>query len=462
MRLWGGGESFKGRSEGVAFYFAYAIIELLLRGYVPFYVSLFVYYGFRAIIETLVVRLNQSMRIMDKNEYALTGADSRESDSFVRISGKMLARVIGLAWRLQDDRQAIAALIGRYSAHASLIALAVLIGLLGYGGLAQDTLATAADPSDRVAADEVSTPTPSSSETSLWQASSGDLAIYRQAIPHTELPERQRLEVITYTIQTGDTVYGIAEAFKINPSTIVWGNREALRDAPWMIQPGLPIYILPVDGVYHTVAEGETPEGIAEQYKVEVSALYNDWNAIRPEETLRAGALLVIPGGEGSEIEWTAPPPKATVSGPGVASASYSSGYCNNVAVSGPGANGSFVLPTGSYRVSGWIFHDPGNPTHIGLDYGCRLGEPIYAADNGVVIHSGWGGGYGNLIRIDHGNGYVTYYAHLSEIYYGCGDSVYQGQLIGLCGSTGYSTGPHLHYEIRYQGVPQNPILYEP
>jgi len=89
-----------------------------------------------------------------------------------------------------------------------------------------------------------------------------------------------------------------------------------------------------------------------------------------------------------------------------------------------------------------------------GLDYRCRLGDPIYAADGGTVIFAGWGGGYGNLVRVDHGNGFVTYYAHFS--------SFAQGQVVGYCGTTGASTGPHLHYEIRLNGVPQNPALYEP
>ena len=119
-------------------------------------------------------------------------------------------------------------------------------------------------------------------------------------------------------------------------------------------------------------------------------------------------------------------------------------------------------MPTGSYSVSGWYFGDPRNPGHIGLDYRCSLGDPIYAADNGVVTYAGWSGGYGNLVKVSHGNGYVTYYAHFSAFGVGCGEPVYQGQIVGYCGSTGWSTGPHLHYEIRKNGVPQNPQLFEP
>jgi murein DD-endopeptidase MepM/ murein hydrolase activator NlpD len=79
-----------------------------------------------------------------------------------------------------------------------------------------------------------------------------------------------------------------------------------------------------------------------------------------------------------------------------------------------------------------------------------------------VVVFAGWGGGYGNLVRVRHGNGYETYYAHFSSFEVGCGQAVYQGQVLGYCGSTGWSTGPHLHYEIRLNGAPQNPKLFEP
>ncbi len=277
--------------------------------------------------------------------------------------------------------------------------------------------------------------------------------LQRQAQPHTEIPERERLSVIEHKVQPGESVFSIAEKYHLSPYTIVWSNIEALP-APWLIQPGLTLYILPVDGVYHTVMAGETPQDIAAKYGVTVEALYNKWNSIRPNEPLTPGTLLVIPDGEGEDVSWE--PPQA------VPGAAVSWGYCGGVAVSGPGSAGWFTLPTGSYYVSGWRFHDPGNPTHIGLDYGCWEGAPIYAADNGVVVWAGWGGGYGNLVQINHGNGYVTYYAHLSQIWVDCGTPVYQGQIIGLCGNTGYSFGSHLHYEIRLWGVPQDPELFQP
>jgi murein DD-endopeptidase MepM/ murein hydrolase activator NlpD len=235
---------------------------------------------------------------------------------------------------------------------------------------------------------------------------------------------------------------------------------EILQGAPWMIQPGLTLYIPPVEGAYHTVMEGETVQSIAEDYDVAAASIFNVWNSIVEGESLKEGTLLVIPGGIGSDIEWEPPPPPPSQPAIGVASGSW--GYCGDQAVSGYGANGYFILPTGSYSVSGWTFRDPRNPMHGGLDYRCKLGDPIYASDAGVVIFAGWSGGYGNLVRVSHGNGYQTYYAHFNSFAVGCGTPVAQGQIIGYCGTTGWSSGPHLHYEIRLNGVPQNPALFEP
>ena len=97
---------------------------------------------------------------------------------------------------------------------------------------------------------------------------------------------------------------------------------------------------------------------------------------------------------------------------------------------------------------------------HNGLDYDGVTGDPIYATDSGVVIYAGWSDrGYGNTIVIDHGNGYLSLYAHLMDggIAVGCGAAVYGGTTIGYMGSTGNSTGSHLHFELRYNGSPVNP-----
>ena len=373
----------------------------------------------------------------------------------------IMAQANATLWRWGHDRRSVVSFIGRSSAHLAIIALALLIGLVGRVALgAGDVVGSSPAVSVPAAAEPVATPTVFEEGGAMPYELQRSRAVVRQANPLTTIPERVRLEVITYTVELDDNIFFIAEKFKLSYTTIVWSNMETLQGAPWLIQPGLTLQIPPVDGAYHTVMEDDTIDSIAERYEVSASALYNVWNPIEPGAALVEGMQLMIPAGIGEDFDLQPPPQDPSVPAVGVASASW--GYCGNTAVSGYGGNGWFILPTGSYAVSGWVFRDARNPGHIGLDYRCRLGDPIYAADAGVVVWAGWNGGYGNLVRVSHGNGYETYYAHFSAYAVSCGDSVYQGQVIGYCGSTGWSTGPHLHYEIRYNGVPQNPQRFEP
>ncbi|MEA3310322.1 MAG: LysM peptidoglycan-binding domain-containing M23 family metallopeptidase [Chloroflexota bacterium] len=365
--------------------------------------------------------------------------------------------VVG-AWRLLGERQAVVSLLGRYSAHMAIIALAFLLISLQHFSFASTLVAGGPLPSLKAVAEPLATPTSAVDVLDSWQIPVQE-AITRKALPYTDIPERVRLEVITYTVQANDTVWGIAEHFELAPTTIVWSNMEVLQGAPWLLQPGLTLDIPPVDGAYHTVGAGESVTSIAADYEVETATIYNIWNGLERGNAIREGQILVIPGGIGEDFDWEPPPPPAQT---GVASANYSYGFCGNVGVSGPGANGWFGLPTGSYAVSGYVFHDPRNPRHNGLDYRCHLGDAIYAADNGVVVYAGWANGYGNLVKVDHGNGFMTYYAHLDSVWVSCGQAIYQGSVVGPCGTTGWSTGPHLHFEIRSGGVPQNPAFYQP
>jgi murein DD-endopeptidase MepM/ murein hydrolase activator NlpD len=117
----------------------------------------------------------------------------------------------------------------------------------------------------------------------------------------------------------------------------------------------------------------------------------------------------------------------------------------------GPVGSGNFLWPTGVHSLSPSGFDY--SSYHLGVDLYAGMGSPIYASDAGTVIYSGWHiSGYGNLIEIDHNNGYQTLYGHLSVLYVSCGESVYAGQVIGAAGSSGKSTGPHLHFEIRSNG----------
>ena len=123
---------------------------------------------------------------------------------------------------------------------------------------------------------------------------------------------------------------------------------------------------------------------------------------------------------------------------------------------------GLFQWPTTRRAISGWTFHDPGNPSHIGLDIAARMWDPIVAIADGVVLFAEWGGGYGNLVIVQHDEAWHSYYAHLSEITVEVGQGVRQGELLGGAGTTGYSTGTHLHVEIRYYGRPVDPHVHLP
>ena len=120
---------------------------------------------------------------------------------------------------------------------------------------------------------------------------------------------------------------------------------------------------------------------------------------------------------------------------------------------------GSFSLPLSEIRVSS-SFGTRWNRQHAGVDLAAEAGTDILASDSGTVIFSGESGGYGNLIILDHQNGYKTYYAHASKLYLGVGEKPDKGEVIAAVGSTGNSTGPHLHFEIRKEDVPQNPADY--
>ncbi|MGE5223961.1 MAG: peptidoglycan DD-metalloendopeptidase family protein [Omnitrophica WOR_2 bacterium] len=275
--------------------------------------------------------------------------------------------------------------------------------------------------------------------------------IPRLAVLHTDIPTRPRTDVITYTIQKGDTIFGVAEKFGLKPQTILWGNTYTLRDDPHLIQPGTVLNILPANGVYHKWSKGEGLNGVAKGYQVTVDAIMN-WpgNHLDPKTigdlsnpNIEPGTMLFVPGGSRGYVTWSAPyigrtdPAKAKILGPG---------YCGTV-VDGAVGTGTFIWPTAAHYLSGYDYSPETN--HFGIDIAGSMGVPEYAADNGVVVYAGWNNwGYGNVVVLDHGRGWQTLYAHMSVINVICGQSVNQGSVIGFMGSTGNSSGPHLHFEM--------------
>ncbi len=269
--------------------------------------------------------------------------------------------------------------------------------------------------------------------------------LVRAPVPFTQIPDRPRDGVITYTVQLDDTVLGIAEQFHLNPNTIVWANLEDLNN-PFVMEVGQILLIPPIDGVLHTVKEKDTVASIAKLYKStpEVIVGYAPNQLTSADDELTIGAVLVVPDGDRTPPEQLAVAPSSSGGGGGGGSA--------------PWRAAGFVWPSyGRLTQRFWL------PAHPAIDIGAPLGTPVAAADGGTVITAGWSSvGYGNLILIRHGDGFVTLYAHLSRIDVSPGDYVNRGQRIGAIGSTGRSTGPHLHFEIQYGGRSYNPLVYLP
>jgi len=359
------------------------------------------------------------------------------------------------------NRQTAAQLGLRVAAYALAVALVVVA--ISLARSSEDNTAAAAIPAAPVA----SMPTAAADINSPVALPSLSLPgtgseITRLADPHTTIPTRADYSIKEYTVVANDTLFVIAAKFNLKPATILWGNPE-LADNPNILSVGKTVNILPVDGALRVVLSGDTLEKIAKVFHGKIDDIVNfpgnDLDTLDPQ--LRQGQQLIIPGGWRDQVEWTLPaPPSRQVSGTGW---SPEPGACPGP-FSGANGTGTYAWPANNHYLSGWTFHDPGNPTHQGIDISAALGAPVYASDSGVIVFAGVSlVGYGNLIVIDHGNGYQTAYGHLSQINVVCGQSVYQGNLIGLAGSTGNSSGPHLHFEIRSDQYGRvNPLSYLP
>ena len=271
--------------------------------------------------------------------------------------------------------------------------------------------------------------------------------------PFTIVPNRARSQMSSYTVVRGDTIDAIAERFGIARETIAWCNDYRLA---LVLRPGDVVNIPPTDGACHTVLASQAKDitAIAQEYNVEdpyvvIDAPANNLPDISPETLLPSGTRLFIPGGEGPIITWDAPV-EQDASGNVIAFAPGQPGSCG--AVGGGGTFWSNPLPSGTFMRGFYAGHS-------GLDIAASAGTPILAANGGPVLYAGWNSwGYGNTVVIGHGP-FSTLYGHMSSLAVACGNTVSAGQVIGYVGSTGNSSGPHLHLEVRYQNQPQDPRL---
>lgn len=255
----------------------------------------------------------------------------------------------------------------------------------------------------------------------------------------TQISDKPRGEIVEYSIQPGDTISGIAQKFGVSIDTLRWTNDLTSVAA---IKPGQILKIPPVTGVIHKVKKSDTVYSVAKYYSTDAQGIVDfPFNTFVNDETfeLAVGQTLIIPDGVmPKEIPWS---PTAYV-----AQRTPDAGTVV--------ASGQFVWPTSGVISQAFRWY------HQAVDIANKLMPSVLAADSGKVIIAGWPDnvGYGNRVMIDHGNGYVTLYGHLNKIYVVAGQTVKRGDQIGQMGSTGRSTGPHLHFEIRRNGSTTNPL----
>lgn len=260
------------------------------------------------------------------------------------------------------------------------------------------------------------------------------------AIPPTPEPTAipPRTEVIQYKVQPGDNVWLISQFFNISQETVIWAN-DMLEMDPELLSIGQELNILPVSGVWHTVKAGETLASIARRYQVTPDKITGYApNGIREGDSLTSGQKLIVPDGikpfEAHLVRTDA----------------------GTVTVNALPEPGRFGWPC-----NGVITQYFGK-WHLALDIANKEGTPIYAADSGTVTMAGWYGTMGNSVRIVHANRYETLYGHMRTLLVKEGDHVTRGQQIGEMGSTGKSTGPHVHFILLYYGGAVNPVRYLP
>lgn len=282
-------------------------------------------------------------------------------------------------------------------------------------------------------------------------------SVVRPVLPATQVTKRPRTEIIEYTVEEGDSISTIADNFDISVNTILWENNLSAYS---VIRPGMSLSILPVSGVAYIVERGDTLGSIATKFNIPSNDIL-DINKIADASMISVGKKIVIPGGEKESLPKYKPTTytgftaiKHIIEASNEAPADQTSSS-DDTSDEPPVSGNKMAWPTQGHTITQYY-----SWRHTGLDIANKVGTPLYAADSGVVETAGWGTGYGNHIVINHGGGKETLYGHASKLFVQVGDKVKKGETIAAMGSTGWSTGPHIHFEVRINGQRLNPLNY--
>ncbi|HEX9664296.1 MAG TPA: peptidoglycan DD-metalloendopeptidase family protein [Patescibacteria group bacterium] len=257
--------------------------------------------------------------------------------------------------------------------------------------------------------------------------------------PLTGNQNRLRDETETYLVQENDTISSIAKDFGISADTILWENNLNARG---FIKPGQKLTILPTSGLSHKVKSGDTIGSLAKKYSVEQKDILA-FNEILDASEIKIGQTLIIP--DGTPVTAPRPAPKTQLAN------------IRDIFMPAPARPSAARL---QWPTSGRVITQYYTWRHSGLDIDGHYDSPIYAAEGGTVEFTGWASGYGLSVVVNHGNGMKTRYAHASKIFVNPGQQVSRGQTLAMVGTTGWSTGTHLHFEVMINGVRQNPLSY--
>lgn len=257
-----------------------------------------------------------------------------------------------------------------------------------------------------------------------------------------------RTRVESYVVQDGDTIGSIAKDFNINVGTILWSNNLTERQ---YIRPGDTLKIPPVSGVLVAIKKGDTIAKLAQRYEANADEI-KTFNRITDETSLALGTELMLPGGH---------PPAPTLAISSRPREGQSTGKISNAKKPADANTASMPTTKLLWPTPGRVITQYYGWKHTGLDIDGDFTSALYAAYDGVIEKAGWNnGGYGLQVVIKHPNGMVTRYAHASKLFVKVGDTVKRGEVIAMMGSTGRSTGSHLHFEVYIGGKRTNPLVY--